>query len=461
MLNNLNQFKNVLPRGTMKGVNSKDGGIKFINIIFICLLLTSGILPIKADILPIQSFKTHTKLDVWLIEDHTSPIVSLGLIFNKEQSAPPFKPEALLFQKVLDSGAGVLSPLEMDRFANETPASTSVSLGVSKNSLFIKTTKNGLQTTLKLWARLVGNPEFQKADLSYSKTRTLTSLAQIREDLEIIAFLSLMNVIFPESSFNIDFKKAEKSINSLTAEDLEKERTTQFSAQPKVMVVGDVTQKEITALLDSTFGTLNFPPLSLHTSLKPQWGNKEIFIVKEGPQTVVAFCQPGVNPQSTDYPQYLLLQYVLTGRFYDELRDKRGLIYSINFSEKHFGDVDILTGSFSCECSQTQQVTKFIRSEWERIKDFGITQQEMTSAKLSLKRNQILSLTSTEAVAQEYESPLAYNLKPDSARTLLARAEKTTLKEMNTFVQKTLKPNLLTFVLAGPSLHSSQSKGKE
>lgn len=132
MLNNLNQFKNVLPRGTMKGVNSKDGGIKFINIIFICLLLTSGILPVKADILPIQSFKTHTKLDVWLIEDHTSPIVSLGLIFNKEQSAPPFKPEALLFQKVLDSGAGVLSPLEMDRFANETPASTSVSLGVSK-----------------------------------------------------------------------------------------------------------------------------------------------------------------------------------------------------------------------------------------------------------------------------------------------------------------------------------------
>lgn len=112
----------------------------------------------------------------------------------------------------------------------------------------------------------MGNPEFQKADLSYSKTRTLTSLAQIREDLEIIAFLSLMNVIFPESSFNIDFKKAEKSINSLTAEDLEKERTTQFSAQPKVMVVGDVTQKEITALLDSTFGTLNFPPLFAYFS---------------------------------------------------------------------------------------------------------------------------------------------------------------------------------------------------
>ncbi|MBY0291979.1 MAG: insulinase family protein [Alphaproteobacteria bacterium] len=457
MLSILSQFKAVI---TMKWVNSQDNGIKFIKKIFICLFLTSGAFPVKADVLPIQSFKTSSKLEVWLIEDHTSPIVSLAFIFDKEKSAPPFNPVTLLFQKVLDSGAGVLSPLEMDRFSNETPASTTLSIGISKNSLFIKTTKNGLPSTLKLWTRLLENPEFQKADLSYSKTRTLTFLSHFKEDLETIAYLSLMNVIFPDSSFNINFEKVAQAVGSLTAQDLENERTKQFVAQPKIVVVGDVTQKEITAFLDSTFGTLHFPPLSLHTSLTPQWGHKEVLIEKDVPQTVVAFCQPGVNPQSKEYPQYLLLQYVLTGRFNEELRVKRGLVYSIDFTESHFGAIDILTGGFSCECSNAQQVAKFVRSEWERIKDFGITQQELSNAKLSLERNKILRLTSTEAVVQEYEDPLAYNLKPDAALTLLERAEKTTLKEMNTFVQKTLKPDSLTFAFTGPSLNTSQSKGK-
>ncbi len=34
-----------------------------------------------ADVLPVQSFKTPSGLDVWLIEDRSSPVVSLVLQF--------------------------------------------------------------------------------------------------------------------------------------------------------------------------------------------------------------------------------------------------------------------------------------------------------------------------------------------------------------------------------------------
>jgi predicted Zn-dependent peptidase len=140
----------------------------------------------------------------------------------------------------------------------------------------------------------------------------------------------------------------------------------------------------------------------------------------------------------------------------DELREKRGLVYYIQFDESHYKNADLLRGSFSCECLKASNVIKFIRSEWDRLKDFGITQKELTQAKLSFKKSHILNLTSTDAVADIYATFQTFNLGPDAARVLLEKTEKVTLEEMNKFIEQVLKPELLTFVLVGP-----QSKEKK
>ena len=422
-----------------------------------CFCIYIGISLLKADVLPIQSFKTPLGLEVWLVEDHTSPIVSLIFNFEKAKIDSPFKPEASLFQSTILTGAGILSPLEMNRFVNETPAQATLEMGISRNSLNLRTTKDGLASSLKVWARLMGTPQFQKANLSHSKAQAITSISHSKEDLQLIAYLNLLHTIFPHFSFKPDFEKAPKIINSLTSQNLEKETLENFlNAKPKIVVVGDVYKKELIELLDTTFGVLPYQNLSKTSMLlKPLWNNKEIFIKKDVSQSVVVFGQPGINPLSTEYPKYLLLQYVLSGRLFDELREKRGLIYSIQVTENHIRNAHLLIGAFSCECTNAPQVSKFIRSEWERLRDFGITQKELTGAKLSFKRHKILSLTSTEAVAKEYADDLVLNLNPDVASSLLESAEKISLEEINKFVQVVLKPESLTFVLLGPLSKSS------
>lgn len=428
---------------------------------FLCLFLTLGTF-IKADVLPIQSFKTPSDIEVWLVEDHTSPIVSLVFTFKKTMFDSPFTPSALLFNEALSLGAGVLSPLEMNRFSKETPTQSHLQTRVSKNYLLIKTTKEGLASSLNLWTQLTGNPHFEKANLDYIKAQTLTSLSQSEEDLELNSHLTLMQAIFPASSFQLNFPKTREAIKSITIQDLEKETLKNFlRVRPKVVVVGDVNKKDITTLLDSTFGTLALKPSDSSSMLKPTWTQKEILIEKDISQSTVSFAQSGVDPHSKDYPKFLLLQNVLAIRFFDELRNKRGLIYSISFNEHNYENVCLLTGYFACECKLAKKILKFIRSEWERLKDFGMTQQELSEAKRSFKRDKILNLTSTEAVANEYTVPLAFDLVPNAAETLLESTEKMTLEEMNQFVNEVLTPESLTFVLIGPSLSSSQSKGKK
>jgi zinc protease len=418
-----------------------------------CFLALLGVSFVKADVLPIQSLKTPKGLEVWLVEDHTSSVVSLVITFEKSKLESPFTPSALLLQQSLSDGAGLMTPLKMNRFRKETPSLGRMSIGMSKAIIEIKTTKEGLANSLKMWSQLIGAPQFQKAELGHSKTQAETMVSHLKEDLESTAFLNLLKQVFPQnSSLPGDFDKISKIIPTMTPEDLDKEQAHQFlTAQPKIVVVGNVDKSELTALLDTTFGALPLQPLASPVQFSPpQWLGKDIFIEKDVPQSLIAFGQPGVHPLSQEYPLYLLLQNVLSARLMDELREKRGLIYYMRFQENHYKNADLLIGSFSCEPLRATKVIKFIRSEWERLKDYGITQKELTQAKLSFKKSHILNLTSTDAVADIYSDFQVFNLGTDTARILLEKTEKITLEEINKFTEQVLKPELLTFVLVGP-----------
>lgn len=445
------------------------GGIvqfrKFILDCFVGSLLTMMVLfspsvMAHADVLPIQSFKTPVGIDVWLVEDPSSSVVSMIVKFDKTDNKFPYHPSIMLLERTLADGAGILSPLEMSRFAKETPSNFSLAVGFSKTTLTIQTTKEGLAATLNLWSRLIEDPQLEKAHLDHSKSQTIAAFSQDAENLGLLAFLNVLQEIFPDTTFKPDFKNAAQTIKAITAEDLKKEITQQFlNAKPKVMVVGNINQKELTKLLEGSIGKIHFSSSSdTPFPSKPHWHNKELIIHKDVPQSVVTFAQPGLDPHHKDYAKYLLLQEVLYTRMFEELREKRGMIYGIRYSEVRLKDTNLLVGHFSCECTNAPKVAKFIRSEWERLKDFGITQKELSTARLNFKRNKILNLTSATAVAEEYAIPLAFNLAPDVAKTLLEHAEKVTLEEMNHFVQDILKPKFLSFVLIGPSV---QPKGKK
>lgn len=406
-----------------------------------------------ADVLPIQPFSTPSGIEVWLVEDHSSPVVSMIASFQKGDVSTPYAPVTVLLQTALLTGGGILSPLEMDRFRKETPAEFFLNLGFSNTNLNIKTTRESLKTVLSLWVKLLQSPDFTKTDLDFAKSQAFELLSAFAEDDERQAYLKLLQGIFPQVAFEPNFKEGIEKISTITIEDLNAEAKSLFlSARPKIVVVGDTTQKDLLQLLEETMGALPLPVKTPSKSVfKPQWGGKEEIIKKVVPQAMVAFGQPGMSPLNKDYSKYLLLEYVIQGRLYDELRDKRGLIYGIQEFSMHLPQTDVLLGDFSCDCGNAQKIAKFIRSEWERLKDFGITERELTSAKLTFKRAQILSLTSTSAVAHEYIDSLIFNLGPQAAKNHLEETEKVTLEEMNNFVQGFLKPELLSFVLIGPT----------
>ena len=99
-----------------------------------------------------------------------------------------------------------------------------------------------------------------------------------------------------------------------------------------------------------------------------------------------------------------VLNYVLGGggfnsRLNEEVREKRGLAYSVFSGLSTFDRTGLIMGGTATENSRVAQSIEIIAREWGRLRDGGPTETELRDAKIYLTGSFPLSLTSTAAIA--------------------------------------------------------------
>src|SRR3981081_2014751 len=103
----------------------------------------------------------------------------------------------------------------------------------------------------------------------------------------------------------------------------------------RIAVVGDVDPATLGQLLDKTFGALpakaSLTPVPDVEAAKPP---QRAFISLDVPQTVVTFGGPGVRRHDPNFMAAYVVNHILGGgglssRLYKEVREKRGLAYSV------------------------------------------------------------------------------------------------------------------------------------
>jgi len=103
----------------------------------------------------------------------------------------------------------------------------------------------------------------------------------------------------------------------------------------RIAVVGDVDPDTLGKLLDKAFGTLPAKAtLTLVADIGAARPPQRAFIPLDVPQTVVTFGGPGIRRHEPDFMAGYVVNHILGGgglssRLYREVREKRGLAYSV------------------------------------------------------------------------------------------------------------------------------------
>ena len=174
----------------------------------------------------------------------------------------------------------------------------------------------------------------------------------------------------------------------------------------RIAVVGDVDADTLGKLLDKTFGGL--PAKASLTAIADVEATKppqRAFVPLDVPQTVVTFGGPGIRRHDPNFMAAYVVNHILGGgglssRLYKEVREKRGLAYSVYKSLLWMDRSALFIGNTGTRADRAGETVDAIEKEIRRIAEEGPTQKELDEAKSYLKGSQMLALDTSSKLAQ-------------------------------------------------------------
>lgn len=436
--------------------------------VLVALLIVVGAAAAQAatKIIPVTS---PGGIKAWLVEEHSIPMVALELNFRGGASLDPDGKEGLsnLLAGLLDEGAG---PYDSEAFQRRLQdLAISISFNASRDSFSgsLRTLSENREAAFDLLGLALTQPRFDAEPVARIRDQVVTGIRSRSEDPNTIVGNTFFRIAFPGHPYGRPTNGTAETVAAVTVDDLKRFIATRFGRDNMVIgVVGDVTPAELGQLLDRAFGKLpekaQIAPIA---EVVPQAGGRVEVVRKEIPQSVVIWGLPGIKRDDPDYFAAVLMNFVLGGstfnsRLYSEIREKRGLAYSVYSSVVPFERSALLMGGVGTANERVGQSLDLVRAEIRSIAEQGITEEELALAKTYTIGAFALSLDSNARIAQALISLQIYNLGLDYLDRRAGIINAITRADVQRVAQKLLRADAMTVIVVGDPKDVVSAAGK-
>lgn len=347
-------------------------------------------------------------VEAWLVEDKLNPIISVEVALRGGAAQDPAGKEGLaqMAADLLDEGAGALDSQAFLAKLEDLAIHLNFSAGRDTLRVRLKTLSENRQAAFEMLGLALNDPRFDLEPVERIRSQRLADLRQASESPDHIASESLMAALFPGHPYGRPADGVMESIKAITAEDLRDFTQRRFGRDRLVVaVVGDITAADLRPLLDSAFGRLREKAeAQAIPEIRASDSGRLKVIRKPLPQSVVAFAQPGIKRDDPDWFAAYVANYILGGggfssRLTNEVREKRGLAYSVYSYLLPLERSGLIYGGVATENARVGQSLDLIRAEWRRLAEQGVTDKELENAKTYLTGSFVLQLDTTQNVA--------------------------------------------------------------
>src|SRR5262249_36764187 len=230
----------------------------------------------------------------------------------------------------------------------------------------------------------------------------------------------------------------------------------------KIAVVGDVDPATLGKLLDQTFGGLQpkatLRPVPDIVAAKPP---QRAFVPLDVPQTVITFGGPGFMRHDPNFMAAYIVNHIMGGgglssRLYREVREKRGLAYSIYEALLWMDHSALFIGNTGTRADRAGETIDGVEQEIRRIAEEGPTQKELDDAKSYLKGSQMLALDTSSKLAQALLQYQLDKLPIDYIEKRNALVDAVTLEDAKRASKRLWGQGLLTVVVGRTPQASAQ-----
>lgn len=394
----------------------------------------------------------------WLVRDSMVPLVSIEFSFRGGAALDPEGKVGLsdMTTSLLDEGAGDMNSQAFQRKLSDLAVSISFDAGMDTIRGSLKTLNRTRGEAADLLSLALTEPRFDDDAVERIRQQIQTRLAQQSTDPNEIASRVWWKAVFPDHPYGRPVEGTAETIDTITVEDMRRLVEERFARDQLIVgVVGDITPEELRPLLDRAFGSLPAEGQPFKLAEPEMKAAGETFVVEaDVPQSVVIFGHEGIRREDPDYYIAYTMNYILGGggfasRLYEEVREKRGLAYSVYSYLTPLEAAGVYSGGVSTANGRVAESIKVIRDQWALMRNEGANENELENAKTYLTGSFPLRFTSTDRIARMLVGMQFNDLGIDYIDKRNSYIEKITLDEIQGVAKRLLKPEKLTTVVVG------------
>ncbi|NNF77983.1 MAG: insulinase family protein [Rhizobiales bacterium] len=288
---------------------------------------------------------------------------------------------------------------EIEDVGGEINASTSMEM----TAYYARVLKDDAPLAIDILSDIILDPKFDKDELERERGVILQEIAASIDTPDDLVFDLAQRAAYPDHALGRPILGSAEAVKGYNGEAIAAYRDQHYAA-PSILVsaAGAIEHERLVDLAQSALS-------SLPTTAGPKWDNANygggVHLVKKPlEQTHVVLCFQAPGYLSKDIYALQVLSGVLGGgmssRLFQEVREKRGLCYSIFAYASAYEDTGLLNVYAATGSQETGELVDVVSDQLRSIAS-SVTEEEIKRARSQLKAGLMMSLESSSARANQ------------------------------------------------------------
>ncbi|MCX6704858.1 MAG: pitrilysin family protein, partial [Candidatus Woesebacteria bacterium] len=327
-------------------------------------------------------------------------------------------------------------------------------------NFYIKADKNNLETAFDVLSDMVLNPLMKPEEIEREKG-TIVQEIRMYEDTPMMHIGEVFEgLIFDGNPLGRDTAGTEASVKAINRDDFVRYRKMHYYPENMlVTIAGGVDENKGRTLVEKYFSTLKGQSQACFKGQAFKAIQKKPQFKLQTKKCEQAHLILGFASEGRGYPKRFaqsLLSVILGGgmssRLFIEVRERRGLAYSVRTSLDRYQDTGYIGTYAGVNVAKADEAIKVILDQCYGIPDsrFKIQDSELQKAKGYLKGNLALALEDTHDVSGFFGEQHLFLKKVLTPEEIYKKVDAVNLEDVNFEAKKLFVPSRLNLAMIGP-----------
>jgi predicted Zn-dependent peptidase len=342
---------------------------------------------------------------------------------------------------------------ELDRYGAEFNAYT----GKDITAYYVKITGERLPVAVDLLEDMLFHSKYEPQEMAKEKKVIQEEIKMYEENPIMHLEDMLEEAMFDGHVLGRNIAGTSESMTKMKREDVVKYRDQFYVPENMVIIVSGKVPKDILKQLEAGFGKIPHAKRAMFENVyMPGKHSAKVLKRQEKPleqiQVALGFPIPGRVHDDSYAIKVLatILGGTMSSRLFIQVREKRGLCYTVRANAEQYDDVGLLSVRAGLDAKRLPLAAKTIIAELKKIAKDGVTPKELSDAKEHWRGALTLQLEDSSARAEFFGRQELFEGKVETLDARMNHVNAVKAADVKRVAREYLNPAKMSLAVIGP-----------